>query len=134
MLASLNYSFHLFLSLFFLSVQWARSLFLIFVQYRSDHKFIQTRWEVCLSKVISSLPSCPALAHQICCNYVFTLDLAFFWFKGKVFGAEARWPHPRRILILLPVDISQKTHMTSRGNDLSHIHLHQCSITSKVLF
>lgn len=58
-----------------------RSLFLIFGQYRSEHKVVQTRWEVCLSKVISSLPSCPALAHQICCNYVFTLDLAFFWFK-----------------------------------------------------
>lgn len=58
-----------------------RSLPLIFGQYRSDHMIVQTRWEVCLSKVVNSLPFCPALAHQICCSCVFNLHLAFFWFK-----------------------------------------------------
>ena len=57
------------------------SLSLIFDQYRSEHKFVRTRWEVRLSKGISSLSSNPAVTHQICCNCTFTLYLALAQFK-----------------------------------------------------
>lgn len=65
----------------------------------------------------------PALTHQICCNCMFILHLALVSLKCKIFGAEATWTHLGRILILLPIDISQETHMKSRGNNLFHIYL-----------
>lgn len=106
-----------------------RSLSLIFGRHRSDHKVVQTRWEVCLSKVVNSFPFCPALAHQICCNCVFNLHLAFFWFKlESLWGRSHMAPSGKGFNP--SAYISQETHMKWRGNDLSHIHVRQGSITA----
>lgn len=105
-----------------------RFLSLIFGQYRSGHKLVQTRREVCLSKVGNPLLFCPALAHQICCNCVFNPHLAFFWFKlQSLWGSTHMAPSGKGFN---PSTYnSQETHMKSRGNDLSNTHVHQGSIT-----
>lgn len=90
-----------------------RSLSLIFGQHRSDYKVVQTRWEVCLCKVVNSLPFCPALAHQICCNCVFNPHLAFFWFKLQSLWGRSHMA-PSRKDFNPSSYTSQETHMKSR--------------------
>lgn len=90
-----------------------RSLSLIFGQHRSNYKVVQTRWEVCLCKVVNSLPFCPALAHQICCNCVFNPHLAFFWFKLQSLWGRSHMA-PSRKDFNPSSYTSQETHMKSR--------------------